>query len=72
MFENTEGKLIFLRVFYFFYFFVFSRAALVAYGGSQAKGLIGAVAASLQNSHSNVGSKPPLQATPQLKTTPDP
>ena len=37
----------------FFFFFVF-RAAPVAYGRSQAWGLIGAVAASLHHSHSNV------------------
>ena len=32
-----------------------SRAAPTAYGGSQARGQIGAVAASLHHSHSNVG-----------------
>ena len=39
--------------------FVFSRAAPVAYGVSQARGLIRAVAASLHHSHShsNTGSK---------------
>ena len=42
------------RVSCFFVFFLF-RAALLAYGGSQARGRIGAVAAGLQ--HSNVGSK---------------
>ena len=36
-----------LLLIFFFSFFVFSRAALVAYGGSQARGLIGAVAAGL-------------------------
>jgi len=41
----------------FFFFFVFSRVAPTAYGGSQARGLIGAVAASLRQSHSNAGSK---------------
>ena len=40
------------------------RAALEAYGGSQGRGLIGAVAAGLHQSHSNVGSKPGLQPTP--------
>ena len=38
-------------------FFVFSRAAPVACGGSQARGFIGAVAASLRQSHSNSGSE---------------
>jgi len=50
---------------------VFSRTAPVAYGGSQARGPIGATAPSLHHSHSNTGSKPHLQPTPQLKATPD-
>ena len=44
----------------------------VAYGVSQARGQIGAIAAGLCHSHSNLGSKPRLQPTPQLVTTPDP
>ena len=48
------------------------RAAPAAYGGSQAKGPIGAVAVSLRNSHSNSGSELHLQPTPQLMATPDP
>ena len=36
--------------------FFFLKAAPVAYGGSQARGWIGAVAASLHHSHSNAGS----------------
>ena len=44
----------------------------VAYGSSQAKGQIGAVAASLYHSHSNVGSEMGLQPTPQLMETADP
>ena len=51
--------------------FAFSRAALAAYGGSQAKGRIGAVATSLCQSHSNAGSELRLQPTPQLIATPD-
>ena len=42
------------------------RAALVAYGGSQARGGIGAVAAGLQHNHGNLGSEPRLRPTPQL------
>ena len=53
-------------------FLSFPRAAPTAHGGSQARGLIGAVAASLCHSHSNTGSEPHLQLTPQLMTTPDP
>jgi len=49
-----------LCVFFFVSFFVFSRAAPVAHGGSQARGLIRAVAAGLHQSHSNTGSEPCL------------
>ena len=58
--------------FFFFCLFAFSRASPAAYGGSQARGLIRAVAASLCHSHSNAGSEPRLQPTPQLTATPDP
>ena len=58
--------------FVFFFFFVFSRAAPVVYGGSQARGPIGAVAAGLHHSHSNTGSEPCLRPTPQLTATLDP
>ena len=37
-----------LFFFFFFGLFAFSRAAPAAYGGSQARGLIGAIAASLR------------------------
>ena len=47
-------------------------AALMAYGGSQARGLIGAVDAGLHQSHSNAGSKRRPRPTPQLTATPDP
>ena len=47
-----------------------SWAAPVAYGGSQARGRIGAVATGLCQSHSNAGSEPRLQPTPQLTATP--
>ena len=47
-------------------------AASAAHGRSQARGLIGAVDASLQHSHSNAGSKPCQQPTPQFTATPDP
>ena len=51
---------------------LFFRAAPVAHGGSQARGPNEAVAAGLHHSHSNAGSKPSLQSTPQLTATPDP
>uniref|UniRef100_A0A8D1UP65 Uncharacterized protein n=1 Tax=Sus scrofa TaxID=9823 RepID=A0A8D1UP65_PIG len=58
--------------YYFFCLFAFSRAVPTANGGSQARGLIGAVATSLRQSHSNAGSESRLQPTPQFRTTPDP
>ena len=71
-----------MRLFLFFFLsFVFlvvvvvivaiSWATPVAYGGSQARGQIGAVAAGLRQSHGNTGSEPRLQPTPQLTATPD-
>ena len=57
--------------FFVFFFFAISWAAPTAYGGSQARGRIGAVATGLHQSHSNVGSEPRLQPTPQLTATPD-
>ena len=53
-------------IYYFFFLFAISWAAVIAYGGSQARGRIGATAASLDHSHSNKGSKPHLRPTPQL------
>ena len=53
-------------------FFCLFRTTPTAQGGSQARGPIGAAAASLHHSHSNVGSKPHLQPTPQLTATPGP
>ena len=52
--------------------FAFSRAAPMAYGGSPARGLVRAVAASLHQCHSNAGFKPHLQTTPQLTAMFDP
>ena len=58
----------------FVLFCLLSRAAPAAYGGSQARGLIGAVAAghSHSHSHSNTRSEPRLGPTPQRMATPDP
>ena len=65
---NTES---FFTGFTFIYLFIF-RAALVAYAGSQARGLIGAVATGLHHSPSNAKSEPHLRPTPQLMATQDP
>ena len=48
------------------------RAVPVAYGGSQARGQIGAVATSLCHSHSTTGSKVHLWPTPELTAVPGP
>ena len=59
-------------ILFFLFFFGFSRAAPMSYGGSQATGLIRAVAAGLCQNHSNMGSEPCLRPIPQLMATPDP
>ena len=53
-------------------FCLFFRATPTAYGGSQARGRIRAVAASLRHSHSNEGSELNLRPTPQFTATQDP
>jgi len=65
------------HVFFFFFafcflLFVFSRATPQAYEGSQARDLIGVVASSLCQSHSNARCELHLQPTSQLMATPDP
>ena len=67
--KGTPAVLTFGSALLFFVFLPFSRAVPAAYGDSQARGLIGAVAASLR--HSNAGSKPSLRPTPQLTATLD-
>ena len=57
---------------YAFFFLLSFGASPMACGGSQARGLIGAVAASLHQSHSNMGSELHLCPTPQLMATQDP
>ena len=59
---SLGNKLDFLSFFFFFFF----RATAVAYVSSQATGGIRVVTAGLHHSHSNVGSEPQLQPTPQL------
>ena len=54
------------------FFFLLFRATPTAYGGSQVRGPMGAVAAGLCHSHSNTGSKLHLRPIPQLTAIPDP
>ena len=58
--------------FFFFFFFLLFRAALGAYGGSQARGQIKATTAGLHHRHSNTGSEPCLWPTPQFMAILDP
>ena len=59
--KNREGMLAAVSSLFSFFFL---RATSVAYGSSQARGLIEAAAAGL--CHSNVGPELHLQPTPQL------
>ena len=54
----------------FFFFFCLFRVPPIAYGGSQARGRIGAAAAGLRQSHDRY--KPHLRVTLQLTAKPDP
>ena len=67
----ADNLLLYLFI-YLFCLFAISWAALAAYGGSQARSPIGAVATSLCQSPSNSGSEPQLQPTPQITAMPDP
>ena len=71
-FFQTPRQCSHFQLFFFFGLFVFSRATPMAYGGSQTRGLIRAVATGLRQSHSNASSKPHLRPTPQLMATLDP
>ena len=65
LWKQLENKILF----YFIIFLLF-RTTPTAYGSCQARGRIGAIAASLYHSHSNMESKPCLQPTPQLTEMP--
>ena len=54
-----------------FFFFYFFRDAPMAYGGSQARSRIEAIAAGLHQSYSDTRSEPCLQLIPQLMATPN-
>ena len=61
-----------LSLSFFFFVFCLFRAAPAAYGGSQARGLIGAIAVGLHQSYSNARSEPSLRCTPQFTAMLDP
>ena len=58
--RTTKVCLLKLFIYLLIYFLSFFRVAPMAHGGSQARGLSGAVADVLRHSHSNVRSKPRL------------
>ena len=70
--DLTSSKLIYSLQFCLFFIFIFLlfRATPVAYGCSQARGLIRVIAAGLR--HSNIRSELHLQPIPQRSATPDP
>lgn len=71
-FFHSSAPILFLSLsLSLFFFFWLLRAALAAYGGSQARDIIGATAAGLHYNHSNARSEPCLQPILQLTTTPD-
>ena len=69
-YPDYSHSFLFLFIFFLFVFCPF-RAAPMAYGSSQARGWIGAAAASLHHSHSNTRLKPRLSPATQLTAPPD-
>ena len=59
-------------LFFFFSFLLLFRAVPKAYGSSQVRGRIGAVASCIYHSHINARFKPSLRQTPQLTARLDP
>ena len=57
---------------YLFIYLVSLGPHPMPYGGSQARGPVGAAAAGLYHGHNNARSKPCLRPTPQLMAMPDP
>ena len=64
----------FYYYYYYYYYYYWSFLPFLgllplAYGSSQARGQIGAVAAGLHHNHSNARPEPRLRPAPQLTTT---
>ena len=69
--STTNQARNFYFIFIFFCLFAISWATSAAYGESQARGRIRAVATGLRQSYSNAGSEPRLQPTLQFMAMPD-
>ena len=70
--ELKDKSFLTLRIWLIIIIILLLRAALAAYGGSQARGRTGARAAGLSHSHSNRGSELPLRPVLQFTATQDP
>ena len=68
----SKNHLLVLFIYLFICVLSYFRATPTVYGGSQARDLIGAIAAGLHQSHSNAISEPCLQPASQLTAMPDP
>ena len=66
------GQLVLAGLSFLSFFFFLFIATPTAYGGSQARGGIGAIAAGLHLNLSDSESQPSLRPTPQFMATPDP
>ena len=62
---GTPYLILFIYLVFIYLFFGLFRPVSTAYGGSQARSWIGAVASGLHHSHSNARSEPHLWPTPQ-------
>ena len=71
MFSVNIPQFICLLLMVLFCFVLLFRAALMAYGSSQARDRIGATATSLRHSQSNTGSKPRPRPASQLMAVPN-
>ena len=69
---HQETPKYFKEVFVCLFCFCLFRAALTAYGSSQARGRIGSTAASLHHSHSQATAEQRLWPMPQLRAMRDP
>jgi len=72
MFRGLDLTIYLFILFFIYLFILLFRATPTTYGGSQAGGPIGAIAAGLHHGHSNWGSEPHLRPTLQLMAMPDP